>query len=150
MHADFVLARVRFISIRTQTTTMQSDMPRPKMGEIKLHETSKERDLVQSLAEFYSIIKTADLLEQQYSNDAIKDTEYAEACSKLITQFKNSERGLVRSGTIQSVEDFFQQYNVDCPRAYERLVVSGGCISMSQGSIAYLVSRYTCYSCCVF
>eukprot|EP01031_Cornospumella_fuschlensis_P040539 gene40539-49415_t len=82
---------------------MQSDIPRPKTGEIKLFENSKERDLVQSLAEFYSIIKTTDLLEQQYSNDAIKDTD----------------------GTIQSVEDFFQQYQIDCPRAYERLVVSG-------------------------
>lgn len=80
---------------------------------------------MESLAEFYSIVKAADQLEAAYSRDAIKDSEYAEACSRLITQFKNSEKVLIRSGAITSADAFFKDYQLDCPRAYERLIVAG-------------------------
>jgi ESCRT-I complex subunit VPS28 len=95
------------------------------MGENKLYDSSKERDQLESLADFFSIIKATDLLEAAYSRDAIKDNDYAEACSRLITQFKNSERVLIRSGAITDVESFFRNYSVDCPRAYERLIIAG-------------------------
>lgn len=105
---------------------MLSDKTGPKVPEIKLFDNAKERDLVESLADFYSIIKATDLLEGAYSRDAMKDSEYAEACSRLITQFKNTERSLIRSGVIVNADMFFRDYQLDCPRAYERLIVSGG------------------------
>lgn len=98
---------------------------RSRTGEIKLYENSKERDLIESLAEFYSIIKTTDLLESAYSRDSIKDNEYSEACHRLILQFKEMEKVLIRSKAIVNAEQFYKDYNIDCVRAYERLIVTG-------------------------
>lgn len=98
---------------------------RPRMGEIKMYENSKEREHLERLADMYSIIKATDLLEAAYSRDAITPSEYTDACNRLISQFKATEKGLMLSKTIGNADHFFKEYQIDCPRAYERLVVSG-------------------------
>jgi ESCRT-I complex subunit VPS28 len=57
--------------------------------EVKLADSAAERDLVDSLAEIYSIIRTLDGLEKAYIKDALPETEYSELCSKLLKQYKS-------------------------------------------------------------
>lgn len=95
------------------------------MNEIKLYENSKERDLLEDLSDLYSIFKTTDLLEAAYSRDAITPAEYAEACNRFITQFKATEKGLIHSNAIVDAASFYREYDVDCPRAYHRLIEAG-------------------------
>lgn len=98
---------------------------RPKFNEIKLYENNKERDQLERLADLYEIIKTTELLEAAYARDAINPQEYSENCNRLISQFKTTEKGLILSKAIENADTFFKEYQVDCPRAYERLVISG-------------------------
>ena len=57
--------------------------------EVKLTETAAERDLIDSLAEIYSIIRTLDGLEKAYIKDAVTENEYAGMCVKLLKQYKS-------------------------------------------------------------
>lgn len=57
--------------------------------EVKLADSATERDLVDSLAEIYSIIRTLDGLEKAYIKDALPESEYSEICSKLLKQYKS-------------------------------------------------------------
>ena len=56
--------------------------------EVKLADSTAERDLVDSLAEIYSIIRTLYGLEKAYITDAVTEAEYTETCSKLLKQYK--------------------------------------------------------------
>ena len=86
---------------------------------------NKERKSLEDLADLYSIIRTTESLEAAYSRDAITPAEYAEACKRLISQFKTTEAALVSSKAIVSADSFIREFQVDCPRAYERLLISG-------------------------
>lgn len=57
--------------------------------EVKLADSASERDLVDSLAEIYSIIRTLDGLEKAYIKDALPESEYSEICSKLLKQYRS-------------------------------------------------------------
>ena len=57
--------------------------------EVKLADSAAERDLIDSLAEIYSIIRTLDGLEKAYIKDALPESEYSEMCSKLLKQYKS-------------------------------------------------------------
>ena len=57
--------------------------------EVKLADSAAERDLIDSLAEIYSIIRTLDGLEKAYITDAVTEVEYTELCSKLLKQYKS-------------------------------------------------------------
>lgn len=57
--------------------------------EVKLADSAAERDLIDSLAEIYSIIRTLDGLEKAYIKDALPEIEYSEMCSKLLKQYKS-------------------------------------------------------------
>ena len=98
---------------------------RPQYGEIPLYENSKERNRLQSLADFYAIIRATESLEAAFSRDDITPAAYSEACTRLISQFKSSESALVQGGLIESSDNFFREYTVDCPRANERLLRTG-------------------------
>lgn len=66
--------------------------------EVKLADSSAERDLIDSLAEIYSIIRTLDGLEKAYVKDALSENEYSEICSKLLKQYRSilSDEGVTR------------------------------------------------------
>lgn len=57
--------------------------------EVKLADSTAERDLIDSLAEIYSIIRTLDGLEKAYMKDALPENEYSETCSKLLKQYRS-------------------------------------------------------------
>lgn len=46
--------------------------------EVKLFSSRKERDVLENMADLYSIIRTTDELEKMYIRDAIPAKEYVE------------------------------------------------------------------------
>lgn len=98
---------------------------RVKSPEVKMYESSKERKGLDDLADLYAIIKATEALEAAYSRDACPANEYTDACKKLISHFKTAEAALVSSKAILSADMFMREYQIDCPRAYERLVIAG-------------------------
>jgi ESCRT-I complex subunit VPS28 len=98
---------------------------RPKMGEVKLYQDASERRRHEELCDLYAIIKVTESLEAAYSRDAITSLEYAEACTRLIAQFKSTESALITGGMITGADVFMREFNVDCPRAFDRLIRSG-------------------------
>lgn len=80
--------------------------------EVKLADTSAERDLLDSLAEIYSIIRTLDGLEKAYIKDAVTETEYTEMCAKLLKQYKSilSDEGVEKE--FGDLETFGRRWEV--------------------------------------
>lgn len=111
-------------SFRPMKPQRQSSM-RPKQNEVKAFENAKERGRCEDLSDLFAIIKTMECLEAAYSRDSVSSTEYSDSCYKLISQFKTSEAALVASGAIASADDFIRDFEIDCPRAYERLIRAG-------------------------
>ncbi|KIW88520.1 uncharacterized protein Z519_11089 [Cladophialophora bantiana CBS 173.52] len=91
--------------------------------EVKLADSSAERDLIDSLAEIYSIIRTLDGLEKAYIKDALPETEYSDMCSKLLKQYRSilNDENVARE--FGDLDTFTQKWDIECPRAKERLKV---------------------------
>ena len=104
---------------------MIQNFGRSKLPAIKEYDTTKERDRNEELSEYFAIIKATELLESVYSRDAISSSTYAECCTKLISQFKTTGAALKTSGYVSDADSFFRDYQINCPRAYDRLVRDG-------------------------
>lgn len=109
----------------SRTVMSRTPITRPRMGEVKLFQDSNERRRHEELCDLYAIIKVTESLEAAYSRDAITSSEYAEACTRLISQFKSTESALITGGMITGADVFMREFNIDCPRAYDRLIRSG-------------------------
>lgn len=83
--------------------------------EVKLAESAGERDLIDSLAEIYSIIRTLDGLEKAYIKDAVTESEYTEMCSKLLKQYKSILSDETVSREFQDLDTFSRKWNVCQP-----------------------------------
>ncbi|KAL8732795.1 MAG: hypothetical protein Q9181_003833 [Wetmoreana brouardii] len=111
--------------------TPYSYLPNPALSakinldeEVKLSTTAAERDLYDSLAEIYSIIITLDGLEKAYIRDSILESEYTELCSRLLNQYKSILRDDSVSREFVDLDTFKSRWNIECPRASERLRVN--------------------------
>lgn len=107
--------------------------------EVKLADSAGERDLIDSLAEIYGIIRTLDGLEKAYIKDAVTESEYTEMCSKLLKQYKSILSDETVSKEFQDLDTFSRKWSVrkplifpllqltanqiECPRATERIRV---------------------------
>ncbi|KAI9836996.1 MAG: hypothetical protein M1819_000645 [Sarea resinae] len=91
--------------------------------EVKLSTTTAERDLYDSLAEIYSIIVTLDALEKAYIKDSITEAEYTETCNRLLKQYKSNLSDETVSRVFVDLDAFKREWNMECPRATERLRV---------------------------
>ncbi|GKY96861.1 hypothetical protein MPSEU_000645200 [Mayamaea pseudoterrestris] len=91
--------------------------------EVPLYDTSREREMLDEQANLFSIIVATEHLERAYARDAISQQEYTTQCKKLISQFKLAER--VIRGYNMTTERFMEVYQLDCPRASERLLKMG-------------------------
>ncbi|KAJ9605954.1 Vacuolar protein-sorting-associated protein 28 [Cladophialophora chaetospira] len=91
--------------------------------EVKLSSTPQERDLIDSLAEIYSIIRTLDGLEKAYIKDALPESEYADLCNKLLKQYRSILQDDSVSREFSDLDTFCARWEVECPRAKERLKV---------------------------
>ncbi|KAL8747517.1 MAG: hypothetical protein Q9190_000605 [Brigantiaea leucoxantha] len=111
--------------------TPYSYLPTPTLAatinldeEVKLSNSTAERDLYDSLAEIYSIIITLDGLEKAYIKDSIPEVEYTELCSRLLNQYKSILRDDTVSREFEDLETFKKKWDIECPRAMERLRVN--------------------------
>lgn len=93
--------------------------------ELKLFTNSRGRRQYDDMADLYAILKTTEHLEIAYSRDSVGQKEYEAACQRLISQFRTTESALVAAGTIEDVGSFCQMYQVECPRAVDRLLRVG-------------------------
>eukprot|EP00775_Hariotina_reticulata_P006864 gene6864-7080_t len=93
------------------------------LGEVKLWNNTKEREKYENLADLYAILKCTEKLERAYVRDGVTAKEYEGQCEKLIAQFKMLWGSMKE--TVPSIETFMQQYHMQCPMAYTRLVQVG-------------------------
>lgn len=96
------------------------------LQEVKLADSSAERDLYESLAEIYSIILTLDALEKAYLRDSIVESEYTEICDRLLRQYKNNLADESVSAAFGDLERFKAEWDVRSflhLRALERTLV---------------------------
>jgi len=93
------------------------------MSEIRLWANSKEQEKYENFADLYAIIKSTEKLERAYVRDGINAQEYESACEKLIAQYKVLYGSM--KDMVPSIEGFMQQYHMQCPMAYNRLVKVG-------------------------
>lgn len=91
--------------------------------ELKLADTSAERDLYESLAEIYSIIITLDALEKAYLRDSIKESEYTETCDRLLRQYKSNLADETVAAAFGDLERFKAEWDLEVPKATERLKI---------------------------
>ncbi|RDW87773.1 hypothetical protein BP5796_03467 [Coleophoma crateriformis] len=89
--------------------------------EVKLAETRAERDLQDSLAEVFSIIITLDELEKAYLKDAVAESDYTEICDRLLKQYKAILTDEVVAKEFVDLETFKNQWDMEAPRATERI-----------------------------
>ncbi|CAD6229600.1 unnamed protein product [Miscanthus lutarioriparius] len=90
--------------------------------EVKLWNDKRERELLESYADLYAIIKATEKLERAYVRDLVSAADYEAECLKLISQFNSLSSSL--AGTV-TVPRFVQAYRLDCPAALNRLLQSG-------------------------
>lgn len=95
----------------------------PDSHPINLFESSREREDLDNLGDLYSIIMATESLERAYARNATTREEYTSECNKLISQFRVAER--VALGKSMTAETFMQVYQLDCPRAADRLLKIG-------------------------
>ena len=86
--------------------------------------TSKDKEVIETLSEIYSIIITLDHVEKAYLKDSIDDTQYTNTVDKLLKQFKvylNSQNKEEINKHFQSIEAFCDTYNITASNAITRL-----------------------------
>ncbi|KAH7273419.1 Vacuolar protein-sorting-associated protein 28 [Fusarium solani] len=91
--------------------------------EVKLTNTRAERDLQESLAELFSIIVTLDELEKAFLKDAIPEAEYTEICERSLRQYKALLADETIANEFQGLEEFKAKWDLEAPRATERIRV---------------------------
>jgi ESCRT-I complex subunit VPS28 len=92
--------------------------------EVELYSSSRERQAYDDQATLYAIILATEHLERAYARDAITQQEYVQECNKLISQFRLAEKAALPKLNM-TTEKFMQLYQMDCPRATERLLNMG-------------------------
>jgi len=103
--------------------TMQRFEDDSEAIEIDLFDSGREREMYDNLGDLYSIIMATECLERAYARNAVTRDEYTAECNRLISQFRVAER--VALGKSMSTETFMQVYQLDCPRAADRLLRIG-------------------------
>jgi len=95
-----------------------------EIEEVELYSSSRERQAYDDQATLYAIILATEHLERAYSRDAITQQEYVQECNKLISQFRLAEKAALPKLNM-TTEKFMELYQMDCPRATERLLSMG-------------------------
>ncbi|GAA5881501.1 hypothetical protein JCM16303_005680 [Sporobolomyces ruberrimus] len=90
-------------------------------SEVRLSTSNADRERMDELATLYGLIVSLDYLERAYVRDSIDSTQYAPACSRLLTQFKSIMK--LVGDSVPSLEAFMQEYRMDCTAAAHRLKI---------------------------
>ncbi|KEY68393.1 hypothetical protein S40285_01117 [Stachybotrys chlorohalonatus IBT 40285] len=91
--------------------------------EVKLTTTRAERDLQEYLGELFSIIVTLDELEKAFLKDAIPEADYTEICDRSLRQYKALLAEETIAKEFQGLEEFKAKWDLEVPRATERIRV---------------------------
>ena len=107
-----------------------SNNKRPKaidesLPEIDLYSSTKERRAYENMGDLYTIIIATEHLERAYAQDAISQSQYTTECNKLLSQFKIAEKAALGNKNGMTTETFMKVYQMDCPRAADRLLRMG-------------------------
>jgi len=95
------------------------------LPEIELYSSRKERTAYENMGDLYTIIIATEHLERAYAQDAITQAEYSTECNKLLSQFKIAEKAALGKKDGMTTETFMKVYQMDCPRAADRLLRIG-------------------------
>ncbi|EGR48199.1 vacuolar sorting protein [Trichoderma reesei QM6a] len=104
--------------------------------EVTLTSTRAERDLQDSLGELFSIIVTLDELEKAFLKDAIPEAEYTDICERSLRQYKALLADETIAAEFRDLEDFKAKWELDVPRATERLRVGMPSTTITASSAA--------------
>ncbi|KAJ2860441.1 Vacuolar protein-sorting-associated protein 28 [Coemansia aciculifera] len=113
------------------------------MDEIKLYNTSAEREVYENKAALYAIVMSLEHLERAFAHDSISATEYTAECNKLLLQCKTVSQ-MVNNPDLTK---FTQQYRLSCSAALRRLevgvpsTIEHGTASGLTGNNAKLVAK---------
>ena len=91
--------------------------------EVKLSDTRAERDVHDSLAELFSIVVTLDELEKAFIKDAVHDPEYTQLCDRSLRQYKALLNDEAIANEFQGLKEFTAKWDLQVPRAIERVKV---------------------------
>ncbi|KAJ2823960.1 Vacuolar protein-sorting-associated protein 28 [Coemansia furcata] len=89
------------------------------MDEIKLYNTSAEREVYENRAALYAIVMSLEHLERAFAHDSISAAEYTAECNKLLVQCKTVSQMVNNPDLVK----FTQQYRLSCSAALRRLEV---------------------------
>ncbi|KAI7820880.1 vacuolar protein sorting-associated protein 28 [Kickxella alabastrina] len=90
------------------------------MDEVKLYNSSAEREVYENMAALYAIVMSLEHLERAFARDSISATEYTSECSKLLLQYKTVSQIVIGQ---PDLHEFTQKYKLNCPAAIRRLEV---------------------------
>ncbi|CAN8101093.1 unnamed protein product [Discula destructiva] len=105
--------------------------------EVKLADTRAERDLLDSLAEIFSILVTLDELEKAFLKDAIPEADYTEICDRSLKQYKSILSDETVMSAFVGIEEFKAEWELEVPRATERIRVGmpSTAVTVSLGTV---------------
>jgi ESCRT-I complex subunit VPS28 len=89
--------------------------------EIKLYNSTKERELYESLGEIFSIIVTLDLVEKAYLRDTISQSDYTPTCLRLIAQYNTILKNEEVAKEFDNLDAFKHKYGMSHTHASQRL-----------------------------
>ncbi|KAJ1964917.1 Vacuolar protein-sorting-associated protein 28 [Dipsacomyces acuminosporus] len=87
--------------------------------EVKLFNTSTEREMYENLADLYAIIMSLENLERSFIRDSISPSEYTTECSKLLSQYKTVSQIVHKP----DLRQFASTYKLSCAAALHRLEI---------------------------
>ena len=104
-----------YAPLQTHSTSLSSFHPHttiPLDEELKPFSSPSERDLIDSLAELYSIIRTLDGLERAYQKDALGEAEYNDMCGRMLVQYRSLLSDEKVSQRFGDLDSFMQEWEV--------------------------------------
>ncbi|ORX66422.1 putative vacuolar protein sorting-associated protein VPS28 [Linderina pennispora] len=87
--------------------------------EVKLFNSSTERERYENLADLYAIIVSLENLERSFIRDSVTQSEYTTECSKLLSQYKTVSQIVNKP----DLKEFAHTYKLSCAAALHRLDV---------------------------
>lgn len=118
------------MSMFTSTTSSNQIVLRDKIND-RISEFTSSSDILDNrqvgkdLADLYSIFKTTEALEDMHNKMYVLDDEYTSQCNKLISNYNDRIYSLKMSKVDININQFFTDYEINCPLAYMRLVTKG-------------------------
>mmetsp|Transcript_23459 Transcript_23459/g.23660 ORF Transcript_23459/g.23660 Transcript_23459/m.23660 type:complete len:241 (+) Transcript_23459:176-898(+) len=107
------------------TLNKSNVIQRENMREVRLYEDTEEKNKIFEMAVLFSIFKATEAIEKIYNTGEISYSDYQRECNELISHFDRSQKFLLSQGWISSIDQFVREYDVQCPRAYSRLMKEG-------------------------